>query len=84
VNQIRGLPAECGIFLPLYVGRLRRGLPSILEDAENDLPGFGRRLFHSLYQEPTELEQKVQAADQQIQIVFQANEDCRESQPLKA
>ena len=76
-NQIRGLLAEYGIVLPQHVGQLRKGLPMVMEDAENDLTGFGRRLFNSLYEELTELEQKIEAADQQIQIAFQGNEDCR-------
>jgi len=77
VNQIRGLLAEYGIVLPQHVGQLRKGLPIVLEDAENDLTGFGRRLFSSLYEELTELEEKIEAADQQIQLAFQTNEDCR-------
>lgn len=77
VNQIRGLLAEYGIVLPQHVGQLRRGLPMVVEDAENDLTGFGRGLFGSLYEELTELEEKIEAADRQIQLAFQANEDCQ-------
>jgi len=76
-NQIRGLLAEYGIVLPQHIGQLRRGLPLVLEDAENDLTGFGRRLFSSLYEELVEMEEKIEAADRQIQLAFQANEDCR-------
>lgn len=77
VNQIRGLLAEYGIVLPQHVGQLRRGLPMVVEDAGNDLTGFGRELFGSLYEELTELEEKIEAADRQIQLAFQANEDCQ-------
>jgi transposase len=77
VNQIRGLLAEYGIVLPQHVGHLRRGLPIALEDAENELTGFGRRLFASLYEELVELEKKIATADQQLQLAFQSNEDCQ-------
>jgi transposase len=39
VNQIRGLLAEYGIVLPQHPGQVRRGLPTVLEDAENQLTG---------------------------------------------
>ena len=66
VNQIRGLLAEYGIVLGQHVAQLRRGLPEILEDAENGLSRFGRRLFAGLYEELVELEKKVEAADHGI------------------
>ena len=77
VNHIRGLLAEYGIVLPKHVGQLRRGLPVVLEDAANDLTGFGRRLFSSPYEGLTQLEEKIEAADRQIQLAFQANQDCQ-------
>ena len=36
-NQIRGLLAEYGIVLPQSVSRLRRSLPEVMEDGENEL-----------------------------------------------
>jgi transposase len=36
-NQIRGLLAEYGVVLPQSITRLRRELPDVLEDAENEL-----------------------------------------------
>lgn len=49
INQVRGLLAECGIVLAQHPGQVRRGLSAVLEDAENQLTGFGRELFHGLY-----------------------------------
>jgi transposase len=77
VNQIRGLLAEYGIVLPQQVGQLRKGWPTVLEDVENGLTGFGRRLFASLYKELVELAEKIEAADKQILPAFQSNEDCQ-------
>ena len=77
VNQIRGLLAEYGIVLPQHVGQLRSGLPSVLEDAENQLTGFSRQLFRGLYEELVQLEVRINAADHQIQLAFQGHEDCQ-------
>jgi len=77
VNQIRGLLAEYGIVLPQHVGQLRSGLPAVLEDAENQLTSFGRQLLRGLYEELAQLEEKMEAADRQIKLVFQGREDCQ-------
>jgi len=77
INQIRGLLTEYGIVLPQHPGQVRRGLPTVLEDAENQLTGFGRELFHSLYEELVQLDVRIDAADHQIQIAFENNPDCQ-------
>lgn len=77
INQIRGLLAEYGIVLPQHPGQVRSGLPAVLEDAENQLTGFGRNLFRSLYEELAQLDEKIADADHRIQIAFQENPDCR-------
>jgi len=38
-NQIRGLPTEFGLVIPVGIRSLERKLPDILEDAENGLSG---------------------------------------------
>lgn len=77
INQIRGLLAEYGIVLPQHPGQVRRGLPSVLEDAENQLTGAGRELFRSLYEELVELDEKIAAADDRIQVAFQSTPNCQ-------
>jgi transposase len=77
INQIRGLLAEYGIVLPQHPGQVRSGLPAVLEDAENQLTGFGWELFQSLYQELAQLDEKIAAADGRIQLAFQSTPDCR-------
>lgn len=77
INQIRGLFAEYGIVLPQHPRQVRSGLPAVLEDAENQLTGFGRELFQSLYEELAQLDQKITDADARIQIAFQNHPDCR-------
>jgi transposase len=77
INQIRGLLAEYGIVLPQHPGQVRSGLPAVLEDAENQLTGFGRELFQCLYEELAQLDEKIGAADGRTQIAFQNTPDCR-------
>jgi transposase len=50
-NQIRGLLAEYGIVLPVTVPKLRRALPQVLENAENELTVQGRLLIALLRDE---------------------------------
>jgi len=57
-NQIRGLLAEYGIVVAKGLGYLRKQLPLMLEDAENELTVSGRELFADLYQELCHLDQK--------------------------
>jgi transposase len=76
INQIRGLLAEYGIVLPQHPGQVRRGLPTVLEDAENQLTGAGS-LFRNLYEELAELDEKIAAADNRIQIAFQNTRNCQ-------
>jgi len=51
VNQIRGLLAEYGEVMPKGVAQLRKRLPGILEDAENDLTFTMRELCAELYED---------------------------------
>lgn len=77
VNQIRGLLAEYGIVLPQHVAQLRRHLPSLLEDDNNELTRSTRYLFHSLYEELMELETRIAAADERIDRAFRENAECQ-------
>lgn len=62
---------------PQHPGQVRSGLLAVLENTENQLTGFGRAFFHSLYDEFAQLDEKIVAADKRIQISFQNTPDCR-------
>ena len=66
INQVRGLLAEFGLIMPQGAGALRRHLPGILEDAENDLPALARELFANLYQQLDFIDTQLQGYDTQI------------------
>jgi transposase len=76
INQIRGLLAEYGIVLPQHPGQVPRGLPPVLEGAENQLTVAGRKLFQSLYEELAELDKKIAGADNRIQVALQNTANC--------
>lgn len=74
-NEIRGLLAELGIVVPATLGQLRRALPEILEDGENDLPSSFRSLLAQLSDELRSLD--VNVVDYDARIARAAREDDR-------
>jgi transposase len=75
--QIRGLLAEYGIVLPVTVPRLRRGLPRVLEDAENGLTVRGRQLIASLRDELYSLQERIEPYEQAIEQASMKSDACR-------
>ncbi|HSL70542.1 MAG TPA: IS110 family transposase [Longimicrobiales bacterium] len=76
-NQVRGLLMEYGIVLPQQIHQLRRGLPQILEEADNELTPFTRRLLVSLYDELVELDRKLAAIEEQVRAAHRASESSQ-------
>ena len=58
-NQIRGLLTEYGVILPKGISYIRKSIPSILEDAENELTVIFRSLLAELYDEMVHLDQRI-------------------------
>jgi transposase len=77
VNQIRGLLMEYGIVIAQSVGQIRKQLPLIIEDAENQLSGFARSLFNELLCELRDLDVKVKFYDSKIESICQNNVICQ-------
>jgi transposase len=74
-NQIRGLLAEYGLVLPKGLATLRRRLPEILEDAENELSDLFRRLLNQCLQQ-------LKAMDEQIEFYSgMIHEQSAQSEP---
>lgn len=73
-NQIRGLLSEYGITLPQGISHVANRLPSIIEDAENDLPGLFRDLLQRLVAHLKELNHQVQELEEQIDSWHRADE----------
>lgn len=67
INQIRGLLAEFGIVMRQGAGAVRRQLPGILEDGENNLPHLARDMFANLYQQLCHIDEQLKGYDEQIE-----------------
>ena len=76
-NQIRGLPTEYGVIIPKGISYIRKHLPMILEDAENDLTVLFRELLSELYDEMVHLDQRVDMLEQKLAVISAQNPDCQ-------
>jgi transposase len=65
-NQIRGLPAEFGLVIPVGICSIGRKLPEFLEDAENGLSGASRALFARLFEHFRALDRQVEEMEREI------------------
>lgn len=81
-NQLRGLLAEYGLILPVGINVLRRRLPELLEDGENKLSHFFRRLLAQSYQQFQQLDEQIEAYTQEIKRYNQQNEACQRLQTV--
>jgi transposase len=72
-NQIRGLVAEYGLVAPKQHAKLRAAVPDWLEDAQNGLTGFFRRLLHGLWEDLMTLDNRIDELDKEIKRI--AKED---------
>lgn len=84
VNQIRGRLGEFGLVVPKGVGRLRREMPGILEDAENGLPALAREVLAGLLQQFHQFDAWVTAYDRQIRALAEASEPARRPMQVEA
>lgn len=66
VNQIRGLLSERGIVIHQGISQVRKQLPLILEDADNDLTALSRELFSEQYEKLKALDDDIKAQEQRI------------------
>ncbi len=76
-NQLRGLLGEFGVVVGRGLGRLRRRLPALAEDAGNGLPDGLRRVLAEGYEELVELDERIRAWDRRFAAQARADERCR-------
>jgi transposase len=58
-NQLRGLLGEYGFVVPQGIGRIRKAIPLIVEDAENGLSALCRELLWDVYQRVCTLDAEI-------------------------
>lgn len=83
INQIRGLLSEYGIVIARQPAALRRRLPEILEDGENELSPSARYLFVQLYDELLQIQQRLIPLDQAIKDLAAQDKTCRRLQDVE-
>jgi len=77
VNQTRGLLGEYGLVCALQVATLRRFVPEVLEDGENELTEQTRELLAELYEELVGLDRQIKHYDQKIRLINKSDERCQ-------
>jgi transposase len=76
-NQIRGLLAEYGVVIAQGFAALKKRMPEIMEDAENELTFIAREFCAELYEEFFLLEQRIEIYDKKMQKIFKENNICQ-------
>jgi transposase len=74
-NQLRGLLAEFGIIFNQGISSVKKGLPSILEDAENGLPHTFRDALGLKYNQFCQLDDLVKAFNKLINESSEAHKE---------
>ena len=76
-NQIRGLLGEYGLVIPQGIGNIAKRVPSLIEDASNELPGTFRVLTDRLLEHLKALDHQVAELEAQITAWHRESEPSR-------
>jgi transposase len=77
VNQVRGLLGEYGIVVPQGMAILRKRLPEILDDEDNDLTLMTQEMFAELYTDLLERNKRIETMETRIVQLCKQSEVCR-------
>jgi transposase len=77
INQIRGFLLERGITFARGPANLRNQMPTILENAEENLIPRMRNLLDRLWQEWKQLESDIKTANDEIDLIASKDEACQ-------
>src|SRR5215471_508976 len=77
INEIRGFLLERGITFAARPIHLRKNLPAVIEDAEQNLSPRLRWLLQRLWQEWQQLQSDIQAITDEIERISQENALCQ-------
>ncbi len=76
-NHMRGLLMEFGVVIPQGFAALRRMLPQILEDGDNEVPDMYRPTLHRLYHRFLELREDIQSMNVEVKELVKRHPDCK-------
>ena len=74
-NQLRGLLAEFGLIFNQGITSVRKGLPAVLEDAENGLPHAFREALALKYNQFCQLDDLIKDFDKLIKQASEAHQE---------
>ena len=77
INQIRGFLLERGLIFATGPANLRRQMPSLLEDAEQNLTPLMRRLLEQLWLEWKGLDSDIERVSQDIDAIASTDPACQ-------
>jgi transposase len=72
-NQIRGLLSEFGLIVPQGIGHITGRVPTLLDEAKDELPGVFQKLVLRLLEHFKDLDRQVTDMEHQIQSWHRAN-----------
>jgi len=75
-NQIRGLLMEYGLIIPQGISYVRKSIPLMLEDGDNELTFMFRELLADLYHEMVHLDERIKNLENKLEAICAQNEDC--------
>ena len=76
-NHMRGLLMEFGVVIPQGIASLRRRLPEVLEDGDNEVPDMYRPTLHRLYVRFLELREDIETMNKQVKELVKQHPDCK-------
>ncbi len=76
-NQIRGLLLEYGITIPQGIRYVRKHIPEMLENAENELSDLFREILLELYEEMKHIDERIQRLESKLEALSQQDENCQ-------
>lgn len=68
---------EYGIVIPKGISHVRKQLPGIMEDGENQLTFLFREMLSELYDEMVHLDERVSKLETKLTSIAAQNEDCQ-------
>jgi transposase len=81
-NQVRGLLAEYGIVIDKGMIKLRKVLPTILEDVNNGLSPIFKELLGNLYDELVHIDERLKVCEQTIVELNKASDATKRLQQI--
>ena len=81
-NQLRGFLADYGVIIEKKIASLRKEVPFIVEDAENQLTVTAREFIYDLYEELLDIDERINKNETKSDALLADNDDYRRLQTI--